>query len=158
MCNDRTALIQHGLDPVAFAYPFGASNLSVKDIVKGCGFGNGRSAGSLSPNGPTYAESIPPQDWFATRATPPTGQLSLTNMEALVSGAAAHGGGWSQMRDRRSVPRPRTRRTMPPAPLLSSWIELSDLNAFLDWMANAGRPGGAPNGAVLTRRAARCRG
>jgi peptidoglycan/xylan/chitin deacetylase (PgdA/CDA1 family) len=32
----------------------------------------------------------------------------------------------------------------------SSWIELSDLNAFLDWMANAGQPGGAPNGAVLT--------
>ena len=97
VCNDRAALIGAGLDPVAFAYPFGASNQSVKDIVKGCGFGNGRSAGSLSPNGPTYAESIPPTDWFATRAYAPTGQLSLTNMETLVSGAAAHGGGWSQI-------------------------------------------------------------
>ena len=26
VCNDRKALIQHGLNPVAFAYPGGASN------------------------------------------------------------------------------------------------------------------------------------
>jgi len=150
VCNDRTALIQHGLDPVAFAYPFGASNQSVKGIVKGCGFGNGRSAGSLSPNGPTYAESIPPTDWFATRAYAPTGRLSLANMETLVSGAATHGGGWSQIVTQKVCSQTQDPSNYATCTASSSWIELSDLNAFLDWMANAGQPGGAPNGAVLT--------
>src|SRR5207248_8668875 len=30
------------------------------------------------------------------------------------------------------------------------WIELGDLNSFLDWMGNAGQSGGAPAGAALT--------
>jgi hypothetical protein len=31
----------------------------------------------------------------------------------------------------------------------AGWIELADLNGFLDWMANAGQSGGAPAGASL---------
>jgi hypothetical protein len=31
----------------------------------------------------------------------------------------------------------------------AGWIELADLNSFLDWMANVGQPGGAPTGAAL---------
>src|SRR6266516_2502483 len=34
VCNDRQSLIQHGLSPVAFAYPGGAYNSSVQTIVK----------------------------------------------------------------------------------------------------------------------------
>ena len=59
VCNDRQALIQHGLTPVAFAYPGGAYNSSVQTIVKNCGYGNGRGAGGVSASGPTYAETIP---------------------------------------------------------------------------------------------------
>ena len=65
--------------------------------MNSCGCGNARTAGSLSPAGPTYAETLPPKDWLATRAYSATGQVTLANMEALVSGAAAHGGGWSQI-------------------------------------------------------------
>jgi hypothetical protein len=85
------------LDPVAFAYPGGAFNTTLEGIVKSCGYGSGRSAWSLSPAGPTYAETLPPRDWYATRAYAPSGQMSLANMQALVTGAAGHGGGWSQL-------------------------------------------------------------
>ena len=97
VCNDRAALLQHGLSPVAFAYPGGAFNATVEGIVKSCGYGNARSAGSLSPTGPTYAETLPPKTWLATRAYAPGGRISLANMQALVNGGAAHGGGWSQI-------------------------------------------------------------
>src|SRR5439155_10371482 len=82
VCNDRTALLQHGLSPVAFAYPGGAFNATVKSIVRSCGYGNARTAGSVSPAGPTYAETLPPADWFATRAYAPNTQVTLANMQA----------------------------------------------------------------------------
>ena len=47
----------------------GAFNATVKDIVKGCGYGVARTAGSVSPTGPTYAETLPPNDWYADRPT-----------------------------------------------------------------------------------------
>jgi len=40
-----------------------------------------------------YAETLPPKDYFATRPYGPSGQLTLANLEAVVTGAAAHGGG-----------------------------------------------------------------
>jgi peptidoglycan/xylan/chitin deacetylase (PgdA/CDA1 family) len=54
VCNDRAALQQHGLTPAAFAYPGGAFDASTTEaIVKSCGYGTARTAGSLSPAGPT---------------------------------------------------------------------------------------------------------
>jgi peptidoglycan/xylan/chitin deacetylase (PgdA/CDA1 family) len=150
VCNDRTALIQHGLDPVAFAYPGGAFNASVKDIVKNCGYGVARSAGSLSPNGPTYAETLPPAAWYATRAYAPSGQIALANMKSLVNGAAAHGGGWSQIVITRVCSQAADPNGYASCTTASGWIELDDLNSFLDWMGNAGQTGAAPAGAALT--------
>jgi peptidoglycan/xylan/chitin deacetylase (PgdA/CDA1 family) len=49
VCNDRTAILQHGLTPVGFAYPGGANNATVQGIVKGCQYGSARTAGGLSP-------------------------------------------------------------------------------------------------------------
>ena len=150
VCNDRAALIQHSLSPVAFAYPGGAFNTTVKDIVKTCGYGSGRTAGSVSPAGPTYAETLPPRDWYATRAYAPTGQVTLANLQALVTGAATHGGGLSQVVvgrvcDQGLEPTPYAACTAS-----AGWVQLADLNAFLDWMGNAGSTGGAPAGAVLS--------
>src|SRR5439155_23178738 len=34
VCNDRAALISHGLTPVMFAYPGGTQNATVQGIVK----------------------------------------------------------------------------------------------------------------------------
>jgi peptidoglycan/xylan/chitin deacetylase (PgdA/CDA1 family) len=155
VCNDRAALVQHGLDPVGFAYPGGAFNATVKGIVHDCGYGVARTAGSLSPTGPRYAETLPPADWYATRAYAPSGQLSLANMKALVDGAAAHGGGWSQIVITRVCSQTAEPNGYSTCTTASGWIELDDLNSFLDWMAGAGQNGGAPAGASLaTVRAA----
>jgi peptidoglycan/xylan/chitin deacetylase (PgdA/CDA1 family) len=150
VCDDRAALRQHGLDPVAFAYPGGAFNAAVEDVVKNCGYGSGRSAGSLSPAGPTYAETLPPKVWYATRAYAPTGQVTLTNVKALVNGAAAHGGGWSQVVIGRVCSQSQDAANYASCTASAGWIELADLNAFLDWMAAAGQSGGAPAGSLLS--------
>ena len=150
VCNDRTALRQHGLDPVAFAYPGGAFNAAVEGIVKSCGYGSGRTAGSVSPAGPTYAEALPPKDWYATRAYAPTGQVTLANLQALVTGAAAHGGGWSQVVIGRVCSQSADPNNYAACTASAGWIELADLNSFLDWMGAAGQSGGAPAGALLS--------
>jgi peptidoglycan/xylan/chitin deacetylase (PgdA/CDA1 family) len=150
VCDDRTALIQHGLNPVAFAYPGGANNASVQAIVKSCGYGSARTAGSLSPSGPTYAETLPPANWYATRAYAPGGQVTLANMQALISGAAAHHGGLSQIVIGRVCSQALEPSNYAVCTASAGWIELADLNAFLDWMGNAGQQGGAPAGAVLS--------
>ncbi len=150
VCNDRAALLQHGLNPAVFAYPGGAFNSTVEGIVKSCGYGNGRSAGSLSPAGPTYAETLPPKDWFATRAYAPGGQMTLANMQALVAGAAAHNGGWSQLVIGRVCSQAQDPANYTACTASAGWVELADLNSFLDWMGNAGQSGGAPAGAVLS--------
>ncbi|HET7661009.1 MAG TPA: polysaccharide deacetylase family protein, partial [Oryzihumus sp.] len=96
VCNDRAALISHGLSPAAFAYPGGANNATVQAVVKSCGYGNARTAGGLSATGATYAETLPPANWFATRAYAPS-TVTLANLQSLVSGAASHNGGWTQI-------------------------------------------------------------
>ncbi|MBF4768732.1 chitobiase/beta-hexosaminidase C-terminal domain-containing protein [Nocardioides agariphilus] len=150
VCDDRTALRNHGLDPVGFAYPGGASNATVKDIVKACGYGIARSAGSVSPTGPTYAEKLPPNDWYATRAWAPSGQVTLANMMALVNGAAANGGGLSQIVMTRVCSQVEDPNGFATCSTAAGWIDLADLNAFLDWMDAAGQSGGAPAGAALS--------
>src|SRR4029077_15450473 len=45
VCNDRAAILNHGLTPVGFAYPGGSNNATIQGIVKGCGYGNARTAG-----------------------------------------------------------------------------------------------------------------
>jgi peptidoglycan/xylan/chitin deacetylase (PgdA/CDA1 family) len=148
VCNDRYYLIQHGLTPAAFAYPGGAYDATAESIVKSCGYGNGRTAGGLSPTGHTYAETIPPANLFATRAyAPPT--VTLANMESLVTGAASHGGGWDQIVIRRVCSQTLDPGNYSGCIASSGHVELADLNAFLDWVANAGLAGGAPTGTSL---------
>ena len=150
VCNDRASLIQHGLSPVAFAYPGGVFNATVKAIVKSCGYGSARSAGSVSPTGPTYAEPLPPADWYATRAYAPNTQATLANMKALVAGAASHNGGWSQIVIGRICSQTLDPNNYTACTASAGWVELADLNAFLDWMSSAGQTGGAPAGAALS--------
>ena len=149
ICNDRQNLLSHGLKPNSFAYPGGAFNTAIESEVQSCGYANARTAGSLSPAGPTYAETLPPKNWLALRAYAPTGQISLSNLESLVSGAASHAGGWvpivigkvcSQIAD------PSNYSTCTAS---SGWIDLADLNTFLSWVQSAGQSGGAPSGTVF---------
>ena len=152
VCQDRQNLISHGVDPIAFAYPGGAFDSTVKAIVQSCGYGNARSAGSLSPNGPTYAETVAPRDWLATRSYPGSGSpstMTLSDMQSLVSGAASHGGGWVQLVMTRICSQALDPANYTPCLAASGHIELADLISFLDWVQNAGNAGGAPAGTSI---------
>jgi len=149
VCNDRQALIAHQLgNPISFAYPFGARNASVKSVVAGCGYGGARSSGSLSPSGPRYSGPNPPSDdYYDIRAWAPSTQITLAQLESLVTGAFNNpgDGGWAPIAIQRVCD-----QTLDPTNYAScqtgAWIQLSDLNAFLDWVAAAGQPNGAPAG------------
>jgi len=161
VCQDRQNLISHGITPVNFAYPFGAYDANAESIVKNCGFTAARTAGGVdvsSPGGgPVYAETFPPKDPLAIRTVyqAPTGNpsnvppLQLSDMQAAVNGAATHGGGWIVLTFHQICD-----QTLDPSnysSCIADWgpVELSTLNALLDWLQNAGQPGGAPAGTVV---------
>lgn len=161
VCHDRQNLVSHGFNPVDFAYPYGAYDANAERIVQGCGYSAARAAGGVdvsSPGGgPVYSESLPPMDKFAVRTNynaatgnpPNVPPLQLSSMEAAVSGAAANGDGWivfgfHQVCDQILDPSNYSS-------CISDWgpVKLSTLNALLDWLQNAGQPGGAPAGTVV---------
>jgi peptidoglycan/xylan/chitin deacetylase (PgdA/CDA1 family) len=157
VCGDHDALIRSGITPAGFAYPGGAYNTTVENAVAACGWGNARTAGALSPIGPTYADGaytgglagLPPRNWLATKAYAPTGQLTLGNIQSLVTGAANHGGGLVQIVAGKVCSQALDPANYTTCGQSAGHIELADLNAFLDWMANVGKPGGAPLGSTL---------
>jgi peptidoglycan/xylan/chitin deacetylase (PgdA/CDA1 family) len=153
VCDDRQALLQHGLEVVSFAYPEGAYDQTAKEIVRSCEYSSGRAAGGVSASGPVYTETVPPLDVYATRTwtapTPSTSPIQLADMQAVVNAAAGHGGGWVQMVIHRVCSQ--TYDSANYSGCLNSWrpMELDTLNGFLDWMAAAGQTGGAPAGSVV---------
>jgi peptidoglycan/xylan/chitin deacetylase (PgdA/CDA1 family) len=151
VCDDRQALIAHGFtDPISFAYPFGARNATVKSIVAGCGYGSARSSGSLSPAGPRYSGPNPPDDYYDIRAWAPSTQVTLAQLQSLVTGAHNNPaqGGWAPIVIQRVCD-----QTLDPNNYATcktgAWIELADLNAFLDWVQDAGQASGAPPGTTI---------
>lgn len=149
ICTDRQNFISRGITPITFAYPSGASNAAIQSEVQGCGYGNARTAGSLSPTGATYAESLPPRSWLALRAYAPSGQVTLANLEALVTGAAAHGGGWDPIVIQRVCSATLDQADYASCTASAGWIDLGDLQTFISWVQNAGQSGGAPAGTVF---------
>ena len=154
VCNDRQALIQHGFNPTSFAYPFAAFDATAEGIVRNCGYGNARAGGGISPTGALYAETRPPKDYFATRPYGPSGQVTLANLEAAVTGAAAHGGGWDQVVIQKICSQAQDPTNYATCTTSSGWIELADLNSFLDWIQAAGQANGAPAGTTIQTTAA----
>ncbi len=150
ICNDRQAIISHGLRPASFAYPAGAFNTTIETEVQNCGYGNARTAGSLSPAGPTYAETLPPKNFLALRAYAPGGQITLANLESLVTGAASHGGGWDPIVIQKVCSQALDPANYSTCTAASGWVDLADLNTFLSWVQNAGQSGGAPAGTVFS--------
>jgi peptidoglycan/xylan/chitin deacetylase (PgdA/CDA1 family) len=156
VCNNYQALAQQGFNPVSFAYPYGSYNSTAESIVKSCGFSMARITGGLDRNGvgagPVYAETIPAKDPFATRTVYNGGgaaPYTLSFLENSVIAAAQNGGGWVPL-----VFHEICSQTYDPADYSScstSWAptELDTFNAFLDWLHNAGQPGGAPAGTVV---------
>lgn len=142
VCNDRQRLIQQGFDPVSFAYPFGAFDQTAQSIVQSCGYQSGRTAGSVSPNGPLYAETIPPRDPYATRmlnAEPGTdGPIRLAYLQDAVTATATHGGGWLQMLFHQvCVP-----SSSDYSDCMAGYrpIDANVFGSFLDWLQNGAPP------------------
>ncbi len=149
ICTDRQNMISHAITPITFAYPSGASNSTIQTEVQNCGYGNARTAGSLSPAGSTYAETLPPRSWLALRAYAPSGQVTLANMESLVSGAASHGGGWIPIVIQRVCSSTLDQANYSNCTSSAGWVDLGDLQAFISWVQNAGQGSGAPAGTVF---------
>jgi peptidoglycan/xylan/chitin deacetylase (PgdA/CDA1 family) len=149
ICNDRQTIASHGVTPITFAYPSGASNSTIQSEVQSCGYGNARTAGSISPTGATYAESLPPRSWLGLRAYAPAGQVTLANLESVVSGAAAHGGGWIPIVIQRVCSATLDQANYSSCSSSGGWIDLGDLQTFISWVQNAGQSGAAPAGTVF---------
>ena len=101
VCNDRQALISHGLAVTDFAYPYGASNSSVESVVQGCGYKSARRAwglclvGLMPPNcNDVVAEPIPPRNVWEIATAGVRAYHTLSDIEGAVTRVEAAGGGW----------------------------------------------------------------
>jgi peptidoglycan/xylan/chitin deacetylase (PgdA/CDA1 family) len=98
VCDDRAALVAHGLVAKSFAYPFGEYDETTGPIIEGCGYSSARTVGAVGCNSCTHAaETIPPVEPFATRTIDSV--FHTTTVEQLqnyVTHAEDTGGGWVQ--------------------------------------------------------------
>lgn len=154
ICGSRQEMISHGIaDPRSFAYPFGIYNRTMEDIVRQCGFSNARTGGGISVSDTTpsllHMETIPPGDPYALKAIPVDGSqpMRLPDLEGFVVAAAAQGGGWLPINFHQVC----DAGAADFSKCMSSYGPVQDtvLGQFLDWLAAAGRPGGAPAGVVV---------
>jgi len=97
VCTDRNNLIDHGLQPTSFAYPFGAIDALAEKVVHDCGYNSGRGVSGVNDRR-VFAETIPPLDAYATRTPPnPKQGTTLATIEGYVTAAEQNGGGWVQL-------------------------------------------------------------
>ena len=154
VCGSRQDMISHGIpDPESFAYPDGIYNSTVEGIVQQCGFNNARGGGGLSnsntvPSSP-YLETIPPRDQYALRTIAVDGAAdeNLADLQSFVNAAAAHGGGWLPITFHDVC----DANASDFSDCMSKYGSVQDtiFGQFLDWLAAAGQPGGAPAGVVV---------
>jgi peptidoglycan/xylan/chitin deacetylase (PgdA/CDA1 family) len=129
VCQDRRAIMSHGLTVTDFAYPYGAASSSIDSIVQACGYNSGRrSWGLCSPAeaGCPVAETIPPQNIWETRTHPSIRSwTTLQDLQDVVTRAEAAGGGWVTLVFHHVC-----------GSVCDSYsIQQSTLEAFLDWLA-----------------------
>lgn len=154
VCGSRRDMLKNGIrDPVSFAYPYGSFNMVEEVVVRRCGFTNARQGGGISSSattpGPPWVESLPPRHPGAVSTIAVDGEkpMRLADLENFVIQAAAHGGGWL----------PITFHDVCNAyasdyiQCMASYGPVQDvvLGQFLDWLARAGHPGGAPGGVTV---------
>ncbi len=91
ICDDRQNLIDHGLSPVSFAYPFGNYDPSVHDMVRQCGYAGARTIS----DGPQH---FPLPDPYAVRAMPyVVSDTDLPKLQRYVNLSRNEGAGWVVM-------------------------------------------------------------
>ena len=121
VCEDRQNLVARGFDPVSFAYPYARENAEARAIVAECGYSSARSAGDA----PAGGETIPPLNPFATRtADYSADEITLAEMQGVVTQAENVGGGWVQLAFHGFCA---TRCN-------DGWVKPSTFVALLDWL------------------------
>ena len=157
ICGSRQDLISHGIpDPRSFAYPDGIYDPAVRSMVQQCGFNNARQGGGISAGnttpGPPYAESVPPRDPLALRTIAVDGSADekLADLQSYVNAAAANGGGWLVITFHDVC----DAKAADFGDCMSKYGSVQDtvFGQFLDWLAAAGQPAGAP-ASVLVKNA-----
>ena len=138
VCDDRSALLAAGLRVTSFAYPYGARNAQVEEVVQGCGYNSARRVGDIvSPgtcSGCPYAETIPPRDlWAIDTPVSIKESTSLEDMMNYVLQAEQNGGGWVPLVLHRVCDACDTNR-----------VSASQLGQFLDWLGAR-----SPDGTVV---------
>ncbi len=95
VCDDRLALIVHGFDVRNFAYPFGAWDANVKNVVAGCGYLTARTTGGLDipEDCCDFAETVPPTNAMTVRAYEPRITSPVSEYTELIDRARYGGGG-----------------------------------------------------------------
>jgi hypothetical protein len=86
VCDDRTNLLDHGIEATDFAYPYGAFDAGVAKIVRECGYDSARATDAAGPDD----LSAPPRNRYAIPAEPGT---DLTALEKTIA-AKERSGGW----------------------------------------------------------------
>jgi peptidoglycan/xylan/chitin deacetylase (PgdA/CDA1 family) len=98
--EDRRALKGRGFAARSFAYPFGAWNAELRQMLAASGYNTARRAWGLSEHtgdGRPRAETRPPGDRFATLAAASfEADTTLAQMRSVVQGAEATRG-WAQL-------------------------------------------------------------
>lgn len=99
VCNDRVALLDAGFAATSFAYPFGANNMTVDQIVEDCGYNSARDVGGLvTPDsclGCPYANAIPPAEPYSLRTSDSVDtSTTLAALQQYVTQAEQNGGGF----------------------------------------------------------------
>jgi peptidoglycan/xylan/chitin deacetylase (PgdA/CDA1 family) len=99
ICDGRAALQNIGFRPTDFAWPFSAANATTESQATACGYTTSRAVGDIvspaSCRGCAYAESLPPADPQYLKAPDQVdSRWTLAQMEAEVTNAVNHGGGW----------------------------------------------------------------
>jgi hypothetical protein len=130
VCDDRARLLQLGYEATSFAYPFGATDTTAKQIVQECGYSSGRGVGGIRSPGygcnscPT-AESVPPGDVWEI-ATPQSVQsdTTLAMLQNYVTQAENNGGGWVPILFHRVC-----------SGCASNAVSVSTFTAFADWLS-----------------------
>ena len=99
ICDDRAALVNLGLTPMSFAYPFGDENADIKALASSCGYTSARTIGGLldpatcarCPSG----NAMPPGDTMLLKTN---GSVKTEDTDATIAAyleqASAAGGGW----------------------------------------------------------------
>ena len=100
VCSDRKQLTEMAHAPVSsFAYPEAAvPGRGVENLIRACGYRSARGVGgvfNLECPRCAYDESIPPRDPYKLRTVPGvTDQVIPASLQASVTNAERHGGGW----------------------------------------------------------------